>query len=252
MATIKYKSEQVANYDELIAKPFDVKSPYRSTVPLLAYWSTADARLVEVGNALGLPIAQDATLTFEYTVAPFKGRGKASHTDLMILTPSLAIAEEAKYTEPKYETVLTWLGTPAEENKGLVLEGWLEAINKAAGCALTIASVLNLTYQLIHRTASACKPPAERRAVVYHYFDPVDPHQEIYANEFRTLAGLVGAPEKLSFFLYMTTLSKTQEFADLQAEWLRHTPKLDVSADVRRLLRERKVAEFSDPVVERF
>ncbi len=249
---IKYNRKQLSGFETLVNQPFDLKSPCRSTVPLLAYWSDVDARLAEFGNAINFPISQHAVLTFEYTVPPQQGIGKASHTDLMISLRSSAIATEAKYTEPEYDAVSKWLGTAATDNKRLVLEGWLGLINNAAGCHLTVENVQNFTYQLIHRTASACKAAADHRAVVYLYFDPVGPLRQHYYDQLRSVASLINAQQKISFFLYMTTLSKTREYAQLQADWLRRTPRPDLSAPVRKLLRERKLATFSDPVVLKF
>lgn len=246
---LRYKSKTIPTFEALVDKPFDLKSPCRSTVPLLAYWSDFNARLVEFGNAINLPISKDALLNFEYTISPTQRRGKASHTDLMILDRSSAIAIEAKYTEPEYESVLDWLGNPVTKNRMLVLEGWLKSISKAIGCELTADNVQDFAYQLIHRTASACHAGVEHRAVVYHCFDPVEPLRQYHYDQLQSLAALVAAPEKLSFYLYITTLSKTVEYAQLQADWLRHTPKPDLSAAVRKLLKERKVAAFSDPVV---
>jgi hypothetical protein len=254
-AVIKYKKKQISGFEALVDQPFDLKSPSRSTVPLIAYWSDVDARLVEFGNAINFAIPRDVSLTFEYTVPPRRGKGKASRTDLMILHSSSAISVEAKYTEKGYSAVSKWLGIPPTDNKRLVLEGWLEVINKAVECDLTVDSVQNVTYQLIHRTASACSvcmAGAGHRAVVYLYFDPVDPLREYYCGQLRSFASLVNAPEKISFLLYMTTLSKTREYAQLQADWLRGNPKRDLSVAIRKLLREGNVATFSDPVVLKF
>ena len=62
---------------------------------------------------------------------PFeRGRGKASFTDLMITASSAAVAIEAKFTEPRGETVHKWLRDPPETNRTDVLEGWLDLIGK--------------------------------------------------------------------------------------------------------------------------
>ncbi len=90
----------------------------------------------------------------------------------MVLADGVAIAKEAKYTEGKDKTVAEWLGNPPPPNKQLVLEGWLELINVATGRCLTADHVQDCGIQLIHRTASACSPDADCRAVVYHLFDP--------------------------------------------------------------------------------
>ena len=117
MPTLEYKANEVPTYEALVGQPFDLKSPYRSTVPLLAYWSDAAARLRAFGDAIRVRIPGDATLTFEFTVSPSMGNGKASHTDLMVQCPLAAIAIEAKYTEGPYPTVADWLGDLPTENK---------------------------------------------------------------------------------------------------------------------------------------
>ena len=246
MATIHYMSKAIANFDSLVDEPFDLESPSRSTVPLLAYWADFDARLVDFGGLLKLPIPNDSLLTFERTVWPTKGRGNASHTDLMIQSPSVVIATEAKYTEGKYPTVSQWLGTPAESNKLLVLDGWLETINRATGSNLEKDQVLGITYQLIHRTASACTPAAEKRAVVLHYFDPIEEMAKHYKTQLTALSQLIASPRTLALILYITTLRKTAAYADLQSEWLANK-KPDMSSSVRRLLHERNVASFNEP-----
>lgn len=251
MPTIRYMSEVVCDFNALVDKPFNLESPCRSTVPLLAYWADFTQRLAHFGQSLQLPIPADASLTFEYTVSPIRGRGKASHTDLLIQSAPLAIAEEAKYTEGNYDAVSTWCGSPPSRNKVDVLEGWLEMINRVTGGQLVARQVQSIAYQLIHRTASACSINADRRAVVYHYFDPTDRKREYYRKQLRAFADLFAAPKRVSFYLYETPLVKTAAYVQLQARWLRNK-KQDFSDDVRRLLKCRDVATFGEPVVTRF
>jgi uncharacterized protein DUF6946 len=151
MATIRYRSKLVADFQSLVDEPFNLKSPSRSTVPFLAYWANFDTRLAQFGHALPLDIPANGSLTFEYTVSPTRGKGAASQTDLMILAPSLVIATEAKFTESKYKSVAEWLGTSPSENRKQVLQGWLDTINRAAKKKIAREQVRNVTYQLIHR-----------------------------------------------------------------------------------------------------
>lgn len=249
MPTLKYKKTTVPDFEALVAQPFDLKSPYRSTVPLLAHWSNPSGRLSELTETIGLRIPQDATLTFEYTVSPKQGRGKASHTDLMVTAPTLAIAEEAKYTEPDYDLVAAWLGDPAPLNKTLVLGSWLKMINDAIGCNLAIEQVKKITYQLIHRTASVCSIPATERAMIYHCFDLGDDH--CYEDQLRDLAGLIAAPEQLKFFLFSTTISPSDPYLQLQRDWKANVSR-DLSVPIRKLLVERNLATFGQSVVMTF
>ena len=107
-----FKSRRITGIEALLdtygAKEFD--SPTRSTIPLLEYWRNPAPRLQELSEALGFSLPSRVQLNFEYTVSPPRGRGKASHTDLMIVSPEIAIAIEAKWTESRYEKVRDWLG----------------------------------------------------------------------------------------------------------------------------------------------
>jgi hypothetical protein len=251
MATIWYMTNQVTGFAALVDERFNLKSPSRSTVPLLAYWSTLDGRLAEFCDALELTVPSDPSLIFEYTVVPSRGKGKASHTDLMILSSALAVAVEAKFTEPRYPTVAKWLGTPPVQNRKRVLEGWLDTINRATGGQLMPEQVRTVTYQLIHRTASACTPPAENRVVVYHCFDLVDEYRSYYSEQLARLANLIAKHELLAFYLCESSLSKTAAYAELQVRWRANTSRNFADA-VRQLLKTQSIATFSTPVVSRF
>ena len=72
-------------------------SPWRSTIPLVEFWRSPEKRVRELCGALGLVVPTSVGLGFEHTVSPPRGRGKASHTDVMIATSQFAIAIEAKW-----------------------------------------------------------------------------------------------------------------------------------------------------------
>jgi len=208
MASLTYKLTSVPDYHSLIEQPFDLRSPLRSTVPHLAYWSKPDERLVEMEKMSGLPLHSEPVLAFEYTVPPAKGQGKASHTDLMVISSQAAVGMEAKYTEGDYDLVSAWLGEPPSENKKLVLQYWLDLISSATGCSLTVEQVIDCTYQLVHRTASVCSVRAEKRAVVYHCFDLTEDRRRDYLAQLTRLAGRIAAPTKLRFFLLTHTMQR--------------------------------------------
>lgn len=123
---IKYSGQPV---DSFIALPLrynedEFESPARSTIPSIAYWSTHVARITELSTALHMLAPTKCTMDFEYKVPPPKGRGKESHTDLMISWDEVCVGVEAKYTEPHYETVAQWIAKGKnEENRCAVLEG---------------------------------------------------------------------------------------------------------------------------------
>src|SRR5207247_11173459 len=100
-------------------------SPKRSTVPLLDYWREPDLHLRDLWALLGLPRSDHTEMHFEYEVPVQRGRGKSSYTDLMVLSEEVAVAIEAKFTEPRYESVDKWLGPTPTANRREGSEGWL-------------------------------------------------------------------------------------------------------------------------------
>lgn len=171
----------------------------------------------------------------------------------MLLTDNQAVAVEAKYTEPPYQTVAEWLGSPPSSNKQQVLEGWLKLIESATGIQLTVGCVGNCTYQMIHRTASACFPTGKTmRSVVYQYFDlaPINlanNHQvSYYQGQLRNLTTLLHRPKQLRFYLVVCPLHKTPQFLSLEAQWLAGKRKL--SAQVKRELIAGSLFTFGSPI----
>jgi hypothetical protein len=49
MPTFSFKQTRVADFEAHVGMPFNLRSPFRSTVPLLAYWADAAVRL---GNSV--------------------------------------------------------------------------------------------------------------------------------------------------------------------------------------------------------
>jgi hypothetical protein len=173
--------------------------PTRSTVPLLRYWAYPESRLPEFLAALGLKELSKTELAFEHATGVRAGRGKSSFTDLMILMEGQSIAVEAKFTEPRYETVKQWLGSAPTANRSSVLEGWLGAISELTGNKISVDAVGDLTYQLIHRTASLCCAPGPLRVLVYQVFGHETPSH--YLEDLLSLAKMLGAGDRLQYWL---------------------------------------------------
>jgi len=172
MVSMRYKDKVVPDFDQLVKllPPSAVASPLRSTVPLVDFWRTPESRLTQLSAAIGVALLAPIDLGFEYPVRVQRGRGKPSFTDLMIVANSAVVVIEAKFTEPRSETVRDWLGDPPHLNRSEVLEGWLDLIRSVSGVSLRAAHVMDLPYQLIHRTASVCSVSGPLRAVVYQVF----------------------------------------------------------------------------------
>ena len=186
-----------AHVADVFAAHESLNSKKTSSLPLVQFWQNDDGfqtRVNDLQSKLGDVgiMASESMLCFEYGVSVPKGsgRGKASMTDLMIITPGHVIAIEAKYTEylkSKYEPLCKWLKDPKTDalskNKLNVLAGWLKYIVDFGGIDnlpdikdfAQKDEVKKVPYQLIHRIASACAVAKEgkkrkKAIVVYQLF----------------------------------------------------------------------------------
>ena len=241
---LKLRTTYVADFSKLVEgyKPADLASPRRSTVPLLAFWANPDSRFRKLAADIGLDPSEPAEFCFEFPVQVQQGEGKASFTDLMIVSSSFAVAIEGKYTEPAYETVEKWLRKPSLENRKAVLGGWLSLIQRATGVHLDVAQIAEQPYQLIHRTASACFPKVKRRWVIYQLFSEDD--RDYYLNHLSDLHHLLGRQGSLSFGVLLSPLKKSAEYSETEARWDRG--ERDLSREVCAGLLSGTLFEFND------
>lgn len=177
------RSDREGTYESLLtvfSAHESLNSKKTSSLPLVQFWrddENLDQRLRGiVANIPGVDIRNSAKC-FEYATSlpPKTGRGKASMTDLMIISDKWQVAIEAKYTEylkdPEYRpTVHEWLHERTEErylaNREKVLAGWRTLIGDHCDCIPQ-----NCPYQLVHRIASACHCRAGQSPVlIYHLF----------------------------------------------------------------------------------
>lgn len=236
----------VPSFEELVEQlGLDaVASPKRSTVPLLDYWRQPEPRLRVLEAHLDVKSSDQTELHFEYEVPVQQGRGKSSYTDLMILGDDVAVAIEAKFTEPRYESVGAWLGPEQTTNRADVLDGWIRAIEAVTEAAVDRKIVRELPYQLIHRTASVCCASRRRRVVVYQVFG--DSPGAYYAEDLGRLASAMAARERVSFFIVRSAFHPTTTYARLVARW--DAGERDMGADVRDALVAGPLLEFDEPI----
>jgi len=240
-----FGDQQVKDFPALLDRMPDdtLASPKRSTVPLLDYWRDADTRLRQLAQVLDVAELQLDDLHFEYSVPVQQGHGKASYTDLMVKSVAAAVAIEAKFTEPHYETVRAWLREPRSDNRIAVLLGWLGLIGKCVSRPIDMEDVLDLPYQLIHRVASVCSVGVPRRYVVYQVFGPQA--DEYYSEQLSAMARLVTPSEKVHLSLMSCSFEPSQTFADLEARWI-ESGKRSLAHDVREALRLGPLLEFTE------
>jgi hypothetical protein len=212
-------------------------------VPLLDFWRHPGQRLAEFEEILGINLGPSTDVVFEYAVTARGGRGKSSFTDVMLIGPAAAVAIEAKYTEPPYETVRRWLRYPAEPNREAVLDGWLELITTACGIRLTVEQVLNVPYQLVHRCASVCSIDTTTRLVVYLLFDEAEGSK--YETGIRAFLKLFPESIALRFAVITCKVDKTCVLASLQEEW--NTGVRKMGQQVKSALEAGQLYEFAPP-----
>jgi hypothetical protein len=229
-----YRDQQaVADFPALVHtyQGKELASPFRSSVPLLALLRDAPDALSETFARLGVSPAQ--SLHLEYKVAPPQGEGLPSQTDLVVKGAEGTLAIEAKWTEPRYETVARRIaaantraksklsGVVAQDdiaNRRLVVEGWLALMAPYCVRPLTLADIDSSVYQMIHRTASACAVGvAGRSSLAYLLFKTpsVEADHEFYANDLAALHRLMGSPRDLPFHLIEVALRPTEAFESI-------------------------------------
>lgn len=149
----------------------EFESATRSTIPMLTLLKHYPDQFNEIVRKLTFP--GDYDLFLEYTVGPFGGLGKPSHTDVMIKSGRHSLAIEGKWTEPMYAAVKHWpkKGATRTPNQNAVLDGWLSVLAKRVGNTLDVSQFDNVIYQMIHRAASASFA-GEHPRLAYFLFKP--------------------------------------------------------------------------------
>ncbi len=211
-----FKKEKLNSFDELIYR-FNIKefkSPYRSTIPLLILCKTRPNHLLRLAKNIE---ESSAEYIFEFETPTVKGKGSPSCTDLMIKYSSSCIAIEAKWTEPAYISVDRWIKKGNIENRKQVLEGWLEIISNLYKINISIDMVIDLPYQLIHRTASACSLEKKDVNVIYLCFDLSKFKRKYYTNQLSKFSLLLEG--KINFYLAFCEISKMENQNSLEVDW---------------------------------
>jgi hypothetical protein len=242
-----FSGSPVADFKALVEsyKASELSSPLRSTVPLQVFWKDLHQRIALFFQYFNLNLPDTMKVCFEYSVPVQSGKGNPSYTDLMLTSAEQALAIEAKYTEPQYDSVKKWLGEQPAENKVQVLKGWLGLIENGTGKRLHSDDVVEITYQMIHRTASACYPKVKQRFVVYQCFALDGSMKSYYKEQLSKFSGLLGSPDNLGLFLVNHPVIKSHEYKQLEALW--HSGKRHLELQVKKGLIDGKLLEFGDP-----
>lgn len=241
----EYEKGKIGTIDELILKfnKKEFKSPFRSTIPLLALYKSQPNicfRLVENNNET------NAKYIFEFETPVSKGKGRSSCTDLMIEYSNHCIAIEAKWTEPAYIRVIDWLKDSA--NKEEVLKGWIEMISNHTGVNFDSESIHGLPYQLIHRVASACFLSKKDTHVVYLGFDLSNSKEKYYIENLKAFSEIL--EDKINFYLARFKIDKLAVQTRLETSWKKDGNR-DLSKDIIQGLKDNSLMSVSQLTVEK-
>ena len=211
----------------------EFSSPFRSTIPLLhqLFYNLDTIKQI-------IPNSESYTFELEYETKVQKGKGRASCTDLMVYNQNKAFCIEAKRTEPLYSNVKRWLSEGDLENRKLVLSGWLELINNRCGTAIQIPDVLDCTYQIIHRFASACNMSGDTELNYYLYNSD---NQGIYLKELIGLRKLFG--NSVPIKLYMFNLFSNELYISYEVSYNGRISNF--SDRIQQLMIEGKIFDIS-------
>ena len=246
ISKLHFDRELVRDFDDLLTcyAEDEFASPFRSTVPLLALIQDAADVLSAMLAACG--VQQPADIHLEYTVSSPQGAGKPSHTDVAVITADAMLAIEAKWGEPRYETIGDWLGkSKPDDNRWKVMEGWLQLLQPHAALELKVDDFRAAVYQMVHRAASACSAPKLPRLAYLHFTPPPDQRaatSDQYRADLGRLHGLLGSPTAFPFYLVEVQVTPTAAFAAIAG-----LPKASAptSEQVRRALSAGGVFEFA-------
>ena len=219
---LKYSGIRVDSFTDIITAfgKSEFKSHTRSTVPFLQFWRRPAERLRELASHLKINVGDSAVFDFEHKVPVVKGKGRPSHTDLKVISDYFSLTIEAKYLESRYDTCNKWLkDTKTPENKKLVLEGWIDLLNEAATSKISLNDVQELPYQVIHRAASACHDPKDKRVLIYQLFDADEKKRNMYLDDLKKLSELMGKDSKISVYYVDCLIDKTTLWRELSKKW---------------------------------
>lgn len=257
MSMTKYcfDTEPVAGIEELCQRMTGkaLQSPYRSTVPLL---SLVEHNQPEWHSLLALwGSLPDCTVHFEYCVASPKPGGNPSQTDALLMSASTAWAVEAKWTEPRYETVEKRISKPESDGADprTTVDGWLKYLQPFATRDLRVDDVLDVVYQVLHRAASACAVATANQCqphLVYLHFHPSPLPSSAttsqYVSDLRNLHALLGNPAEVRFTVVEMPLMPTAAFEDIKDLDKRAT---ESATQVKTALCSGPLFTFGEPII---
>jgi hypothetical protein len=209
-----------------------LRSPMRSTVPLLDMALHAESHLASVVETCGAE--PESELRFEYEASSGSSSARPSQTDLMVLGNSRAVAVEAKWTESPYESVARRLLRRTKlrmkdlsvealaldrEHQEAEVRAWLAILQPLAYESLTTAGMAGVVYQMIHRAASAVATGLSPSLVYLHFDDTenqLGASSGIYKADLARLYQKLGRPSGFRFYVAAQPIQRTAVFRTIE------------------------------------
>ena len=201
---INTKQELINSYDE---KEFN--SPFRSTIPLLELFFENKEILKEI-----LIYDESFNAIFEDETKPYEESKHPSCTDLRLYNNIINYCIEAKYTENEYDSLEKALLERPGRKKSV--EGFINIINNRCNTNIHIDELLNITYQMIHRFASACKVLGKTE-MLYFCFNITSEKELYYQTELKKIYKLTNGTIPIKIVLM--NAEPTCEFQVIQDKW---------------------------------
>lgn len=249
---LHYKTTPINSVDEVyeLFASSQFESPFRSTIPLLSWLKHEPEAITTLFCELG--IAGDYKGHLEYTVTAPQGKNSNSQTDLMVIGNDAVVAIECKWTEGFDETVEKWSNKGNQDNRSVVLDGWLQLLQGVATQELMKSSFGQVINQMIHRSASACHA-RKRPILAYLLFHPSPekntPSSRLVREELAHLWRLLGRPNDFTFLIIEIEMTYTPVFEELAV-----LPKesQDTATRVKAALSSsKKIFRFGVPTIQR-
>lgn len=261
-----YNETAVTTADDLLScfKGKALQSPLRSTVPLLDMALHLPSQLLSIVAACGAEL--ESELRFEYEVLSGSETARPSQTDLMVLGKTGAVAVEAKWTEPAYESVATRLKRRTKDrakdqsadSKALdrahqeaEVGAWLARLQPLATEPLTTVSMADVVDQMIHRAASALASGLAP-SLLYLHFEDTELRQGATADRYKAdlgrLYGKLGRPRGFSFYVATQPIERTVLFRGIEGLSKTHS---STCAAVREALKAGPLFRYGPAWVEK-
>ncbi len=202
---IGWGNPNVSDYDNILDSFSSTKinSIKTSSVPLAQYWKNYSHAIDILKTKINID-ESNLSIFFEYPTKSYK-RNKASMSDIMLILKTKKIAIEAKFTEyskTRYESIDKWFSKNESENKMQVLNNWKDFISKYSSGLINERS--KISYQFLHRTASACYENPKEAYVIYQLFWDISTKKRVndFIDELKEYKEIIKPNENLKYLIH--------------------------------------------------